>query len=238
MKASHCLLLPYLALVAWSGALRAEETAKPAPEEAAARANAKAYETAYAKGDVRAMAAFFAEDADYTDESGRTYRGRDAIAASIESGLRANRGGKLEIAVDSVRLLGPEIAVEKGTTVSVDRSGERSRTVHTAIHAKRDGKWQIVQLIESPVPDVTAGEHLSELAWMTGKWEEADEAAGVKVLSEVTWSRQGNYLTRNIQVTRDTATLLEGWQIIGWDPVEGGIRSWLFDGDGGYSEGR
>ena len=31
---------------------------------------------------------------------------------------------------------------------------------------------------------------------------------------------------------------LEGWQIIGWDPIEECIRSWTFDGEGGFSEGR
>ena len=30
---------------------------------------------------------------------------------------------------------------------------------------------------------------------------------------------------------------LEGWQIIGWDPIEERLRSWTFDGEGGFSEG-
>jgi hypothetical protein len=30
---------------------------------------------------------------------------------------------------------------------------------------------------------------------------------------------------------------VEGWQIIGWDPVEERIRSWTFDGEGGFAEG-
>jgi hypothetical protein len=31
---------------------------------------------------------------------------------------------------------------------------------------------------------------------------------------------------------------LEGWQIIGWDPLEQRIRSWTFDTQGGYAEGK
>jgi uncharacterized protein (TIGR02246 family) len=239
MKIFMRLFIPCIAaLCSVVGALRAEEAAKIPPEEAAARANAKAYEAAYAKGDVAAMAAFFADDADYTDESGRTYRGRDAIAESIRSGLQSNRGGRLEIAVESVKLIGPEIAVEKGTTTSIGKAGERSRSVYTAIHVERDGKWKMVQLIESPAPDVTPGEQLSDLAWLVGVWEEADDSSGLKIRSEVTWARGGNFLTRNISVKRDGATVMEGWQIIGWDPVEGVIRSWIFDGEGGFGEGR
>jgi hypothetical protein len=30
----------------------------------------------------------------------------------------------------------------------------------------------------------------------------------------------------------------KGWQVIGWDPVDGTIRSWTVDDYGGYSEGR
>jgi hypothetical protein len=30
---------------------------------------------------------------------------------------------------------------------------------------------------------------------------------------------------------------LEGTQVIGWDPVSGVIRSWLFDSDGGFGDG-
>ena len=29
---------------------------------------------------------------------------------------------------------------------------------------------------------------------------------------------------------------LEGWQIIGWDPIEERLRSWTFDDAGGYAE--
>jgi hypothetical protein len=31
---------------------------------------------------------------------------------------------------------------------------------------------------------------------------------------------------------------LEGTQVIGWDPIAGQIRSWTFDSEGGFGEGR
>jgi len=45
-------------------------------------------------------------------------------------------------------------------------------------------------------------------------------------------------MTRNVTVKRAGEVALEGWQVIGWDPVEERIRSWTFDGEGGFSEGR
>ena len=58
------------------------------------------------------------------------------------------------------------------------------------------------------------------------------------VRSQYSWARGGNFLTRNVTVKRGAETTLEGWQIIGWDPIEGCIRSWTFDNEGGFSEGR
>jgi hypothetical protein len=51
------------------------------------------------------------------------------------------------------------------------------------------------------------------------------------------WARGGNFITRNVTVKRGGETTLEGWQIIGWDPIEERIRSWIFDGEGGFAEG-
>ena len=139
------------------------------PEKAAVIANDRAYEAAYAKADAKALADFFADDADYTTDDGRTFSGREAIEGAIRAGLAANRGSKLAISVDSVRVLGPETVLEKGSTTVTSKSGETSSALYTAIHIKKDGKWKINQLIESPVPDLTPRDRLSELAWLVGR---------------------------------------------------------------------
>ncbi len=51
------------------------------------------------------------------------------------------------------------------------------------------------------------------------------------------WARGGSFLTRTFKVTKAGDVTLEGWQVIGWDPVQEQIRSWLFDSEGAYSEG-
>jgi hypothetical protein len=56
------------------------------------------------------------------------------------------------------------------------------------------------------------------------------------VHSEYLWARGGNFITRNVTVKRAGETTLEGWQIIGWDPVEERIRSWTFDAEGGFAQ--
>jgi hypothetical protein len=57
------------------------------------------------------------------------------------------------------------------------------------------------------------------------------------VQSQYLWARGGNFLSRNVTVKRGGNVTLEGWQIVGWDPIEERIRTWTFDGEGGFAEG-
>jgi uncharacterized protein (TIGR02246 family) len=207
------------------------------PEKAAVMANDRAYEAAYARGDVKALGEFFTEDAEFTTSDGRTFSGRAAIEESTRAAFLTNKGAKLAIALDSIRVLGPEAVLEKGSTTVTAKSGETSGALYTAVYVKKDGKWKMSNLVETPLPDVTPHDRLSELAWLIGEWEEADKSTDVTVHSQYMWARGGNYLTRNVTVKTAGNVTLEGWQIIGWDPVEESIRSWTFDGEGGFSEG-
>jgi len=220
------------------GAEPAEPAPEMTPEMAAVLANDRIYEQAYAKGDVAALAAFFTEDAEYTSDDGRLFSGRTAIEACLRDAFRANKGAKLSIRADSVKPLTPDVVVEKGSTLVVSRTGDAVEALFAAIYVKKDGKWRISQLIETPMPEIKPGDRLAELAWLVGEWEEADKEAGVTIHSRYQWARGGNFISRNVTVKRGGEPVLEGWQIIGWDPVEGGIRSWTFDDAGGYSEGR
>src|SRR3954468_13468490 len=67
----------------------AQAPSDTSPEKAAVIANDRAYEAAYAKADAKVLADFFAEDADYTTDDGRTFSGRAAIEGAIRAGLVA-----------------------------------------------------------------------------------------------------------------------------------------------------
>lgn len=208
------------------------------PEQSAVNALNRAYEAAYNKGDVKALAGFFAEDAEYTTEDGQTFSG----AAEIEGGIRAAFAGskraKLEIESISVRRLSPEVVVEKGVTKVTEKDGEVERSIYTAIHVKKDDKWRISQLIESAAPEEAPRARLAELAWLIGEWEDVDKENDLSVRSQYVWSKGAAFITRNVVVKQGGETVLEGWQIIGWDPVNETIRSWTFDAEGGFAEGQ
>jgi uncharacterized protein (TIGR02246 family) len=205
------------------------------PEKAAVLALDRAYEAAFAKGDAAALAAFFADDAEQTTETGAVLRGRAEIEKAIREGLKANKGAKLSIAMDSVRLLTPDVAVEKGASTVTSKNGDSTTSLYSVFYVKKDGKWKISQLIETPLPPATPRERLQELAWLVGQWAEKD--GDTSISSSFDWARGGNFLTRNVTVKRGDETVLEGWQVIGWDEAQEHIRSWTFDTAGGFSEG-
>jgi uncharacterized protein (TIGR02246 family) len=235
MKITALLASVSAALAAVS---HAETTAENSPEKTAVMAIDRAFEAAYAKADPKAVADFFTEDANYTSDDGRTFDGRPAIEQSVSAAFARNRGAKLAISLGSVRLLAPDVLLERGSTTVTAKDGETNGALYTAVYVKKDGKWKISQLVETSQPELTAHDQLSELGWLVGNWQDADKGDNLTVLSQYSWARGGNFLTRNVNVKRGAETTLEGWQVIGWDPIEGCIRSWTFDDEGGFSEGR
>jgi uncharacterized protein (TIGR02246 family) len=221
-----------------AAALSVEIAAQDSPEKTAVMAIDRAFEAAYAKGDAKAVAGFFTEDAHYTSDDGRAFEGRSGIEGNVRAAFAKNTGAKLAIVSDSVRLLAPDVLLERGSTTVTSKDGEANGALYTAVYVKKDGKWKISQLVETPPPVLTAHDQLSELGWLVGDWEDADKSDNLTVRSQYSWARGGNFLSRNVTVKRGAETTLEGWQIIGWDPLEGCIRSWTFDDEGGFSEGR
>ena len=79
-------------------------------------------------------------------------------------------------------------------------------------------------------------EQLKVLEWMIGEW--VDEGEDMTITTVCRWTRNRCFMTRSFKVSTADGRELEGTQIIGWDPAEKRIRSWLFDSEGGFGEAR
>src|SRR5579859_6764737 len=88
---------------------------KNAGDEEAIRTAASTYVKAYSKGDAKAVAAHFTTDAEYVDEDGHVIQGRDAIEKSLADSFADAPGDQLEATIESIRFIGPGVAVEDGT---------------------------------------------------------------------------------------------------------------------------
>jgi uncharacterized protein (TIGR02246 family) len=225
-----------ISFVLVSGALGADTGQTAASPELTAITNlAAAYQKAYNAGDAKALAQFFTDDIQYTDENGQLTQGRSDLEQLLTDTFAENKGATIDIQVNSVRPLGTDVFEQNGETMVTSPTGEKESSNYTAIYVKKDDKWQIARLIESPVPDPSPAEQLSQLAWMIGSWK--DRGGSTEVETKADWARGNNFITRTFKVSDGGDAVLEGWQIIGWDPKEKRIRSWIFDSDGGYGQG-
>jgi uncharacterized protein (TIGR02246 family) len=197
------------------------------------RATADDFVNAFNKADAKAIGAMWSPDAEYTDEDGISFRGRDAIEKEYAAMLAANKGAKIAVTVESVRLLGPDVAIEKGIAkVTVPGAPAPSASRYTVVHARRDGKWLMVVGRDAPCVAVADGDYLHDLGFLIGDWKA--EGTGQELQIHFEWMAQKNFIKNTFTEVKDGKSTLTGGQIIGWDPKLGQIVSWHFEAHGGF----
>ena len=122
----------------------ADDQADPA-EEKVIRERNEAFVAAFNKGDIQAMAATYAPDADFLSAEGKRVKGRAELEKYFAKGFAENKGLKLKHSDSLIRFLKPDVAIADGTWEITGRpEGNPARGHYTAILMKRDGKWLIV----------------------------------------------------------------------------------------------
>ncbi len=237
MNKTNFVCIAVLSCSPWIGACYC--LADQSADEAAIRKNDQAYIDAYNRHDAKAIAALWSPDAVYTEtSSGKPAIGREAIEKVFSSTLADLRDAKLEIDAKSIKFVSPNVAIENGTARILRPKTDPDESNYSAVLVKRDGKWLLDRVAEeeSPSPPPSNYEHLKELEWMIGSWIDQDDDATIQTDCE--WTKNKNFMTRSFaMVVRDQVNM-SGMQIIGWDPAAKQIRSWVFDSDGGFSEGK
>ena len=204
-----------------------------AADENAIRATADDFVKAFNRGDVKTIGALWAADAEYTDESGQSYQGRAAIEQEYAELFQEHRGATMDVTIESIRFLGPDIAMEKGIAkVKLPGVDAPLGARYTVVHARRDGKWIMVVGRDAPYVPGSNEDYLKDLEWLIGDWKL--EAQDRTLLLHFEWMAQRNFIKNTYAVTKDGKSTLSGGQIIGWNPKLGRIVSWHFDAEGGF----
>lgn len=220
--------------------------AEPAPQQPAASAGEQAIRKAFAayleamnKGDLDAVLAFWAADADYIAESGQMTRGRDAIAALFKKSLPELKGTKVSGKITALKFLRPEVALEDGTLEYVAADGTRTSNRYSVVWVKSGDKWLISSArdLAADFNDVPSAAYpmLQPLEWLVGEW--LDDAKDVEVEVSCRWGPNKSFLVIDYAVKREDGEPTQVNLRIGWDPLNGVIRSWMFDSFGGFGEG-
>lgn len=212
-----------------------QKDAVPQPGPAKGK-RAQAFIAAFEKGDAKAVASFWTENADYVDQTGREYKGRAAIQKMYEKLFAAKKGMKLNIIVTSARMVGSDSAIEDGITeVTPAEGGLPSAARFTAVLVKKDGEWYFESVRDSIPHPPSNAEHFEDLEWLLGEWTgEAEKGESAKASYD--WAENRNFIVSHFATTVDGVPVVGGTQWITWDAVDRQIRSYSFYSGGGVGE--
>ncbi len=210
---------------------------KQSVDEQAIRQVDKMFAKAFDQGDAKTIATLFTDEAEYVDEGGNVFQGRAAIEKSMTSFFAEHPDCKLEQTIDTIRFISPGIAVEDGhTTVSHPEFSDAISSRYTTVYVKQDGKWLVASIRDhAPGNRKQHRTQLKQLDWLLGNW--VDEADDTIIKFKCQSVDNGNFLIRDFTVLMAGKEVLQGTQRIGWDPLTGKLRTWIFDSEGSYGEG-
>ena len=185
----------------------------------------------------KALAARFTEDAEVIEADGLRYEGRTLIEERLAETFAASPGAKMAIEVESIRLLSPDVAKEEGRTiVTPAKGGPATHRRYTALLVKRDGNWLLSSVREEPDP---IGQPARPAPGSRVDARRLDRRGADSVVRvNCRWSEDGNFLIRTFTVKHQGKDVMTVTQRIGWDPATRQIRSWEFDSEGGFGEGK
>jgi uncharacterized protein (TIGR02246 family) len=224
-----------LAFGAWLVAPAAAE--QPAALETALKAEAQGTVKAFNAADAAGLAAAFLDAGELVDEDGNVYAGRPQIAALFKKFFERFPQAVLELEVTGSRPIGEGLAIEEGVRrITADAGAAAAQMRYVAVRLKQGDRWPIVSYREfADDPPPTPREMLAAVDWLVGDW--VDESEDGRTAISYRWSEDGNFLIGEYNLTIGGRSVGKSTQRIGWDPVEGELRSWTFDSDGGFAEG-
>jgi uncharacterized protein (TIGR02246 family) len=117
-----------------------------AADEAAVRAVIQAFLDTREKNDAAALAALLTADVDQRQTSGNMRSGRDAVVSGSLA-TQQSTGGRRTISVDTLRFVGPDVAIADGRYDSVGRADGTDQRMLTSMVLRREGgAWKIAAI--------------------------------------------------------------------------------------------
>jgi uncharacterized protein (TIGR02246 family) len=208
-----------------------------AEDQAAIQKTAEAFVEAFHKGDAAAAAAFWTEDGDHTDISGRRLKGRQAVQQEFQNLFSEHKNLKIRIEGQSLRFVTPDVAIEEGISEVFGPDGSPpSRARYTNVLVKKNGKWLLSSSRESPSAPPGNAEHLRGLQFAVGEWSGRTDT-GEEERIALDWAAGQNFLVGSFSTAVKDVPVSAATQWIGWDPLAKRVRSWVFDESGAFGEG-
>ncbi|MFO0879944.1 MAG: SgcJ/EcaC family oxidoreductase [Gemmataceae bacterium] len=209
-------------------------------DELTIRKNLADISVAFNKGDVEAILALWTEDGEYIHESGTIYRGKPALRVFFKKALEGFKGYKQSIKPESVRLISADVALEESTVTTTSPENVTQSGQYTSVWVKQGGKWLLSRVRDLPEAsdDETkpaSFEKLKGLNWMIGEWTDKEGKDAVKMTCK--WTPAQAFFQQEYVIKQADGKDFNVLQLVGWDPYNQQVRSWMFDSAGGFAIG-
>jgi uncharacterized protein (TIGR02246 family) len=233
------MIVLVLALAELVGA--AEPVKEPAPSktqsaaELAVRKAASDFDRAFNSGNAEKVAELWTVDAEYIDDDGQRYVGRELIKKEYADFFAANPRAKISSVTDSVRVINDTTAVEDGRAmIQPPPAGAPGSSRYTALYVLQDGKWLLGSVHDMHVDSPSNYHRLDDFEWLIGTWQAG--AGENRIETTCRWLKNKSFVERTYQVITAGLPSASGLQIIGWDPQQQQLCSWNFSSDSGYAK--
>jgi uncharacterized protein (TIGR02246 family) len=207
-------------------------------DDQGAQQTAEALTAAFNLGKASEVAALFLPDAEFTDDAGNLHKGRKEIEEVMQKFFERFPDAQLQQQITATRPLSATLAIQEGVQIIVTKDGKEKSVNHfTAMLVHQEGGWAYATCQQqADEQEPTPHERLEPLAWLVGDW--VDEGSDDVVTISCKWSEEKNFLLVNYESKIHGKEGIKSSQRIGWDPLAQQVRSWVFDTDGGYGDGR
>lgn len=207
-----------------------------ATDEASIKNVTSDYVQAFNQHDADKLTSLWAPDANYVNlTTHETLQGEEEIKRYFDNQLKDKRDSILEITIDNIQFNQQGNAIEKGTAIVKVKDQPENKSFFLAELTRTNNTWALQKVIElEDIPPSLPNKQLKDLDWLLGKWKSQTEYADLSL--NIEWGENKHFLSQNFIVTVLEQKIIDGKQIIGWDPINKKVFSWMIDSDGGYGE--
>ena len=196
---------------------------------------------AYNARDPKAIVELFTPKGEFIDADGNVFDSHEAIAGEFAALFEVNsKKHSVDLAAEEIREISPGILSVDCIARFADVEGGDKQTVDVDFSAlvveQSDGGWLLASVRSEGEGNLrTPHARLKRLEWLVGEWIDEDDESTMH--TETRWSDDGNFLLSDFTIHVAGRKVMSGTQRIGWDGSLGKFKSWVFDSEGGHSEG-
>lgn len=203
-------------------------------DQSSLKAGSNVYIDAFANADVNKLLSMWEDYAVYTDQFGNVYRNKAELKAQYEQFFQKYGGQAMQINLETLAFPTDNTAIETGTSRLLKSNEPAASARYVAAHVKKNGKWLLESVSETPLKAASNGEYLKPLEWLLGTWKASNSEAGTSIDVNLSWANP-NVISRQSTITKKDGSKVNQTEFIFWNPETECISSWQFDANGGTS---